>query len=242
LRVDPGGELLFLRVPPVGMLVRHPGSRSGRLASMVRAEGVQGTMGVRRVSCFWVGLGRHVRQPGPGLLERLRQGAIDEVLDIGCAGALDPSLRRGDLVLSVEDLPFDSRIPVEVLREPAARETAHEVAEARGVRAEAAPILTHERAVLSRADRLDLFEQTGCAAVQMEHAWFLLLLKRLLPARVVWRIRVTHLVLITDAVPDGERGVDRVRASWDAIRGYALPGPRGILSLRREFLTRWLPG
>ena len=28
-------------------------------------------------------------------------------VDIGCAGALDPSLRRGDLVLSSDDLPSD---------------------------------------------------------------------------------------------------------------------------------------
>ena len=44
-----------------------------------------------------------MRVPGPRLLERIRGGAVTDIVDIGCAGALDPSLRRGDLVLFYTD-------------------------------------------------------------------------------------------------------------------------------------------
>jgi len=233
-------ETLFLRVPPPGLLSRAATLRGGRLSSVFRADGSSGYLGGRRITCFWIGFGRGVRAPGPGLLERLRDGSIEDVLDVGCAGALDPSLRRGDLVLSSDDLPFDAGAPLEVQRRPAAREIARLAAESRNAALHVAPVLTHERAILAREERLRLFEQTGCAAVQMEHAWFLELLQSLLPETAFRRLRVTHLVLITDAVPRQDGGWERARAAWDAISGYALPGRGGIVSLRREFLRRWL--
>ncbi|MBN1836407.1 MAG: hypothetical protein JW820_11190 [Spirochaetales bacterium] len=226
-------------------------------------------MGARGIACFWIGFGTRVRVPGAGLLGRLRDGTIREVVDIGCAGALDPSMRRGDLVLSSDDVPVDTGKPLRLVRNPDARSIAGKVAEAWGVTLAVAPILTHERAVLSREERLALFERTGCAAVQMEHAWFLRLLEQLVPAAIFGSLRFTHLVLITDSVPrpsgredgpasgprnspgrsgragaggSGGTRTETLRASWDAIRGYAFPGRRGIGSLRREFLRRWLGG
>ena len=235
-------ETLFLRVPPPGLLSPAGTLRGGRPSGVFRADGSSGNPGGRRITCFWIGFGRRVRAPGPGLLERLRDGSIEDVLDIGCAGALDPSLRRGDLVLSSDDLPFDTAAPLEVRRSPAAYGIACQAAECRNAALHVAPVLTHERAILRREERLGLFGQTGCAAVQMEHAWFLELLQSLLPETAFRRLRVTHLALITDAVPRQDGGWERARAAWDAIRGYALPGPQGILSLRREFLRRWLSG
>jgi purine-nucleoside phosphorylase len=242
---DSPGEILFLRVPPRGLIesVGGTGWRGPtRLTAAFSANGFRGRLGERSITCFWVGLGRRVRVPGRELLERLRSGEISEIIDIGCAGALDPSLRRGDLVLSSEDMAFDSGAPVAVSRLPELLPLLHEVAVSRGVTLRSAPILTHERLIASRDERTELFDSSGCAAVQIEHAWFLQLLRSLTPAARFETIRVTHLVLITDAVPRTHGRLAAARSAWDALAGYALPGRGGgIASLRREVLSRW-PG
>ena len=74
----------------------------------------------------------------------------------------------------------------------------------------------------------------------MEHLWFLRLLQSLTSADCFNNIRVTHLVLITDAVPRSASRTATARSTWDALRGYAFPGgSTGIMSLRRELLSRW---
>jgi purine-nucleoside phosphorylase len=185
-------------------------------------------------------MGRRVRVPGRQLLEKIRAGSITEIVDIGCAGALDPSLRKGDLVLSNEDVAFDSTALPCVGCDPSPYPFLREVAADRGVSLRHAPILTHERFVASRDERIALFDRTGCVAVQMEHAWFLQLLQSMTAAECFEKIRVTHLVLITDTVPGSSRRMAAFRSGWDALVGYALPlGSAGIMALRREVLNRW---
>ena len=174
------------------------------------------------------------------LLQRLRDGTVQEIIDIGCAGALDPDLHRGDLVLSSDDLSFDSPVPVGVRRRAGLASLLQEVAARRGVGLRAAPILTHERFIAGRDERLELFESTGCAAVQMEHVWFLRLLQQLLQKDRFEQLRFTHVVLITDVVPAAASCRVRIRSQWDALTGYLLPrGRGGIASLRREVLGSW---
>ena len=237
------GEILFLRVAPRRLI--RPLKRSGwrgpkRLRAVFAAEGIHGRVGERKITSFWIGLGRDVRLPGGELLERLRQGAIEEIVDIGRAGALDPSLRRGDLVLSSDDLTFDAAVPLGVRRRSGLGSLLQEVAACRDAALKVAPILTHERFISDRNTRIELFERTGCAAVQMEHAWFLQRLQALLPAESFEQLRVTHLVLITDAVPLSNSRRATARTRREALVGYLLPwGGNGIASLRKEVLSRW---
>ena len=237
------GEILFLRVAPPGFIrpLKRPGwKRPNRFWAVFAPNGVRGRTTQRLVTSFWIGLGRGVRLPGRELLERLRRGAVEEIVDIGCAGALDPALRRGDLVLSSDDLAFDVAVPLEVRRRPGLGPLLQEVAKRRGVGLKVAPILTHERFIPDRNTRIELFERTGCTAVQMEHAWFLQRLQLLLPAESYERLRVTHLVLITDAVPPSSSRRATASSVRDALAGYLLPGCRGgIASLRREVLGSW---
>lgn len=236
------GEILFLRVPPRGLFkpVGDTGRRGPtRLMSVFASNGFPGRVGERSITCFWIGMGRRVRVPGRRLVERIREGAVAEIVDIGCAGALDPSLRRGDLVLSSRDISLDGGAEPVVHRRPELCSLLQEVAAGRGVGFRRAPILTHERFVAGREERTGLFHGTGCAAVQIEHLWFLRLLRSLLGAAPFKRIRVTHLVLITDAVPRSTDRMATVRSAWDALTGYAFPGGGGITSLRREVLTHW---
>jgi len=242
---EPPGEILFLRVPPLGLIESAAGSGwrgPTRLTAAFASNGFRGRVGERSITSFWIGMGRRVREPGRQLLERLRNGRISDIIDIGCAGALDPSLQRGDLVLSSGDVAFDGVVPAVVRRGPELSSLLHDVAVSRGVTLHPAPILTHERLIASRDERIELFDRTGCAAVQIEHVWFLRLLQSLLPDRTLEKIQVTHFVLITDAVPRTHRRLATARSAWHALVGYALPGGSGgIASLRREVLSRW-PG
>ena len=241
---ESAGEILFLRVPPAGLVRPVGGNLRGdhRFAAVFARDGFRGRAGQCGITCFWIGMGRRVRVPGRKLLERIRCGAITEIIDIGCAGALDPCLRRGDLVLSSKDIAFDDSQPAAIRRHPQPMSFLSEVAAARGAAFRRGPILTHERLIARRAERIGLFERTGCVAVQMEHAWFLRLLQQRLAADRFDEIRITHLVLITDAVPRGAGRRETMLSVWDALTGYAVPGGRGgIASLRREVLNRW-PG
>ena len=237
------GEILFLRVAPRALV--RPLKRSGRggpnrLGAVFGPNGTRGRSAQRIITSLWIGLGRGVRVPGGELLERLRQGAIEEIVGIGCAGALDPALRRGDLVRSSDDLAFDAPVPIGVRRRAGLGTLLKEVAARRGVGLRVAPILTHERFISDRNARIELFERTGCAAVQMEHAWFLQRLQTLLPAERFAQLRVTHLVLITDAVPPSASRRATARSIRHALSGYLMPGgDGGIASLRREVLGSW---
>jgi hypothetical protein len=185
-------------------------------------------------------MGRRVRIPGQRLLDRIRGEAITEIIDIGCAGALDPELRRGDLVLSSDDIPFDGSAPVSVDRRPELLSWLHNVAANRGVALRHAPILTHERLISRRDERIGLCESTGSVAVQMEQVWFLQLLQSLLAGHCLDNIRFTHLVMITDAVPRATGPLAAAFSAWDALNGYTFTGAkRGIASLRRDILSRW---
>ncbi len=241
------GEILFLRVPPRGLIreTKDAGPRwQNRLSCVFASNGLRGRVGQRDITCFWIGLSRGVRKPGLQLLERIRAGIITEIIDIGCAGALDPSLRRGDLVLSSRDVAFDRVVPAAVqagYRGAELHSLLLDVARNRGVSLHTAPILTHERFVGRREERIELAEQTGCMAVQMEHLWFLGLLQSLTSVDCINNIRVTHLVLITDAVPRSTGRMANARSAWNALSGYALPGgSAGMMSLRREVLSRWV--
>ncbi|UCF97045.1 MAG: hypothetical protein JSV89_17995 [Spirochaetaceae bacterium] len=240
---DSAGEILFLRVPPRGLV--KPGGGAGRtgltrLAAVFASNGFCGWVGERRITCFWIGMGRGVRVPGEELLDRMRSGRIVEILDIGCAGALDPSLRRGDLVLGSDDIAFDSGMPMAVRRHPGLQTLMQEGAASRGVSFRRAPILTHERFISSREERVELFERTGCVAVQMEQVWFLQRLQALVSAGSLEKIRITHLVLITDTVPQSSSRLTAAHSAWDALTGYVFPGGKGrIASLRSELLSRW---
>jgi hypothetical protein len=187
---------------------------------------------------FWIGFGRRPRRPKTILAERLRSGAFTDVVDIGIAGALDPQLRRGDLVLSTLDLPFDSREPLDLRRRPELRLVTESLAQERGVSLKEAGILTHEKPVFSRRDRLAWFEQTGCAAVQMEHAWGLQLLRQFMPSPVFCGIYFTHLVMISDAVPASDGRLQEMLSVGQALAAYTVQ--RRIRRLRTDFLRLWL--
>ena len=219
---DSPRNILFLR--PVRLPVGG-GRRSGRV-------------GPHAITVFWIGFGRRPRLPGAALGERLRSGAFTDVVDIGIAGALDPRLKRGDLVLSTMDLPFDSREPLDLRRRPELRLVAEALAQQRGVSLSEAGILTHAKPVLSRRDRLAWFEQTGCAAVQMEHAWGVRLLHQLVPDAVFHGLCFTHLVMISDAVPAGDGRLQEMFSAVQALAAYTVQ--RGIRQLRMEFLRGWL--
>lgn len=214
---------------------------SARSVLLLRSLPRRPCVSPHRITVFRIGLGRRLRVPRPILLERLRSGAFSDVLDIGIAGALDPGLERGDLVLSTSEVCFDSEQTLAPRRRPEAVRVARQLARERGVSLRAARILTHERAVLSRQDRLAWFERTGCAAVQMEHAWAVQLLRSLLPAAVFRGLRFTHLVMISDAVPAGHGRLEQVRSGLRALCAYLFQ--TDVRRLRRDFLQRWLaPG
>ena len=63
-------------------------------------------------------------------------------------------------------------------------------------------ILTADKIIARRADRLRYHEQFRAGVVQMEHGWFLLKLKKLVTPVVFEGLYFTHIETILDEVPD----------------------------------------
>lgn len=194
----------------------------------------------RRLIFFASGFGRRVRPLPPWLLAAIREGAITDLVDVGAIGALDPSLLRGDLVWSTGTLACDSLQTAWGQRRESLRPCIRAIAERRRVRLWEAPILTHHRVVGSRRARLDLHRSTGCAAVEMEHAWMLLNIRERLGPQRFGRLAITHLGVVTDTGPQRDGLLPALREIGLALSLFFPWTWGGVGRIRGEFLQEWL--
>jgi hypothetical protein len=139
------------------------------------------------------------------LIAKINSGEITDIIDIGAGGALNPDLRIGDLVLSTEDraigLPsFPSLYGNKFY------DSAKMVADYLGTSIHTGPILTTDKIISAREERLNLFNSTGSHVVQMEHYWFLNDLKGAVNPDAFENLRCSHLELISDRVPPRDAG------------------------------------
>lgn len=99
------------------------------------------------------GIGQH--RAGAAIREALGVATPLRAVLVGIAGALDPDLRTGDIVVAnrVRDLPTDQTIPVEPIELPKSKQCT---------------ILTTDSVIVSPQLKHALHEQTGAHAVDME--------------------------------------------------------------------------
>ena len=100
--------------------------------------------------------------------EELRTNRASFLLSIGFSGALDPTLRTGDIVVS-ERILADGHNPVD-LDATFAQATLRALSNG-GVRVHDGPTITVREPVLTASGKADLHERTGAAAVDMETYW-----------------------------------------------------------------------
>jgi hypothetical protein len=232
-------DILFIRQYPTAFEKKT--ARRRWLRSCVDSRGATVPCAGHEITFFFPGYGQRVRKPHPLLLEKLRSGQITDIVDIGAGGALDPDLQPGDFVLSIGDVPSDSPgsfLPLR--RRDEVRDIVNVLAGNRARRLCEGTILTTATIIGSRSARLRLYEQTGCAVVQMEHCWFLQALQRALDQDIFLRLYVTHLEIIADPVPENDTFAKQCSAFFRSLSYCVLRNQHHLGTIKAEFLKQWL--
>ncbi len=193
-----------------------------------------------RITFYLPGVGTRLRRLHPDLISRINAGKISDIVDVGGAGALDPRLKRGDLVLSNQDICTGNSQPLPVKRRVEIEELLATLAQRRQVNFYIGWILTHHNLVVSRTRRLELFEETGCSVVQMEHCWFLLALQEWVHPEAFASLHVTHIEMVSDAVPKSGNALSALFELWHGINTCVFSNQRRLGQLKREFFELWL--
>lgn len=231
-------DILFIRQYPT------PLEKEGRvrrwIESITDPRGTTAAWSGHRITFYFPGVGTRLRRPHPDLISRINTGQISDIVDVGGAGALDPRLNRGDLVLSSKDICIDNSQPLPVKRRAEIGGILATLADRRQVLFQTGRILTHHNLVISRARRLELFQVTGCSVVQMEHCWFLRALQEWVHPEAFASLHVTHVEMVSDAVPKSDNALSSLFELCHVINTCVLFNQRSLGRLKSEVLELWL--
>ena len=235
---NPVKDILFIRQYPTSLEKERRVRRW--IESRTDPRGTTVTWTGHRITFFLPGVGTRLRLPHPDLISRINTGQISDVVDVGGAGALDPQLKRGDLVLSSQDICTGNSHPLQVNRRGEIEMILAGLARRRQVNFHIGRILTHDSFVVSRTRRLELFQESGCSVVQMEHCWFLRSLQELVLPEAFASLHVTHVEMVSDAVPISGNALSALFEVWHGINTCAVLNQRRLGRLKSEFLELWL--
>ncbi len=231
-------DILFIRQYPT-CLETTSGFRR-RLRSWSDSRGASVHFMGRGITFFFPGCGKRLRTPHPSIIEKLDSGRITDIVDIGGGGALDPNLKRGDLVLSAGDVLQGSSRPMKVGKRKEMKTIVGTLA-ARNKRAfYERKILTSEKVIASRKKRIELLEKTGCSVVQMEHCRFIRLLKKAMAPGSFRNVRVTHVEIVADVAPRGDRFIHKGSEIFRGVVFCILRNQHHIGKIKKAFLELWL--
>lgn len=231
-------DILFIRQYPTCL---EATSRLGRWRrSCVDGRGASVRVAGHDVTFFFPGYGGRLRTPHPSIIEKLESGWITDIVDIGGGGALDPGLKRGDLVLSTGDVPRVGSPPMRVGKRKGIKTIVEALAKRNGRAFYESKILTSEKVISSRRKRIALFEKTGCSVVQMEHCRFLRLLEKALSPESFRKLHVTHVEIVADVIPSGNRFIHKFPEIVRGIDFCVLRNQHHIGKIKKKFLDLWL--
>ncbi|MDY6987643.1 MAG: hypothetical protein SWQ30_06240 [Thermodesulfobacteriota bacterium] len=163
-------------------------------------------------------------------------------MDIGAGGALDPTLKRGDLILSVEDIPFDTLQPLKIRRRQEIQNIIQTLANKKQKRLFKRKILTSAEIITSKEERITLHDQTQCSIVQMEHCWFLRALQNVMERQSFSNLYITHIQIVADVVQQGNAFLNNLLELFQGINYCILFNQHNIGKVKSDFLKLWLKG
>jgi len=211
-----------------------------QLQSIVSSKGVTTHYAGHDITFLFLGYGKKLRMPHPTIIEKLNLGKITDIVDIGGGGALDPTLKRGDLILSAEDIPFDTLQPLKVRRRKEIQNIVQIIANKQQRRFFERKILTSAKIIASKKERIALYEQTQCSIVQMEHCWFLRSLQNVMDAQSFSELYITHIEIVADVVQQRNIFLNNFFELFHGINYCILCNQHYIGKVKSEFLKLWL--
>ena len=235
---SPLKDILLIRKYP--RFLKKSSHRKKQLQSILSSKGATARYAGHDITFVFLGYGKKLRRLHPAILDKLNAGTITDIVDIGGGGALDPRLQRGDLILSSEDILYDTIQPFKVRRRKGMQSVVQTLAQKKQRHFFEAKILTSAHIVASKKERLALYTQTQCAIVQMEHCWFLQVLQKSLKPQAFNALHVTHLEIVADVVPQHDTWFHQAIEYFYGILYCLIRNEHYIGHIKSEFLKLWL--
>ena len=234
----PVKDILFIRKYPRSFETNL--NLKKRLQSIISSRGTTTHYAGHDITFFFVGCGKKIRIPHPTIIEKLNSGKITDIVDIGGGGALDPKLKRGDLILSSEEIPSDTLQPLKIKRRTEIKDIAQTLANEKKRRFFEKKILTSVKLIASRKERIALYEQTRCSIVQMEHCWFLRALQKAMESDSFNELYITHMEIVSDVVLQKDTVINNALEFFHGINYCVLRNQHYLGKIKSEFLKIWL--
>jgi purine-nucleoside phosphorylase len=231
-------DILFIRKYP-RFLEKNLNFKK-QLQSIISSRGATTHYAGHDITFLFLGYGKKQRKPHPTIIEKLNSGKITDIVDIGGGGALDPTLKRGDLILSAEDIPLDTLQPLKVRRRKEMRNIVQTLANKKQGRFFERKILTSAKIIASKEERIALYNQTQCSIVQMEHCWFLQALQNVMEPQSFSNLYITHIEIVVDAVQQRDAFLNNFIELFHGINYCILLNQHYIGKVKSDFLKLWL--
>jgi purine-nucleoside phosphorylase len=235
---SPVKDILLIRKHP--RFLNKASHRKKQWQSILSSKGATTHYAGHDITFVFLGYGKKLRRLHPAILDKLNAGTITDIVDIGGGGALDPRLQRGDLILSSEDILYDTLQPFKVRRRKGMPTVAQTLAHKEQRHFFKAKILTSAHTVVSKKERLALYTQTQCAIVQMEHCWFLQVLQKSIEPQAFSALHMTHLEIVADVVPQRDTWFHHAIEYFYGILYCLIRNEHYIGHVKSEFLKLWL--
>ncbi|MDQ7022424.1 MAG: hypothetical protein Q9M97_02660 [Candidatus Gracilibacteria bacterium] len=192
------------------------------------------------VTFFFPGYGKKQRILSDEIIGKIENGEITDIVDVGMGGALDPDLKMGDFVFGKGDITIENNEPISENIRPNAEEIFRKIAEENGRGFYNSKILTTEKIIGPKKDRIELFKKTGAKIVQMEHIWFIEQIKNKLSEDAFKKLYITHLEIVSDEVPEKENFFLSVWGIMKAVKYVIIDNQKNIGVFKTKFLKEFL--
>lgn len=231
-------DILFIRSYPKYFIKNH--YLKNTFQSLANNKGITARYGNHNITFLFPGIGKKQKIPHKSLIHRINSGLITDIVDIGGGGALDPQLKRGDIILSSNDVPADTMEPIKVKRRKEIKNIIKNIADKRESRFYERNILTSTKLVGKRDTRLNLLYKTQCSVVQMEHCWFLRSLATRMSSQSLDSVYVTHIEVVTDEVPADQSFLASTKELYFGLTYCLLFNNKYLGTIKNDFLKTWL--
>lgn len=231
-------DILFIRKYP--RFLEKTSHLKKQLQSIISSRGATTHYAGHDITFLFLGYGKKQRIPHSSIIEKLNSGKITDIVDISAGGALDPTLKRGDLILSAEDIPFDTLQPLKVRRRKEIQNIVQTLANKKQRRFFERKILTSAKIIASKEERIALYNQTKCSIVQMEHCWFLQALQNIVEPQSFSNLYITHIEIVADVVQQRDAFLNNFLELLHGINYCILLNQHYIGKVKSDFLKLWL--
>lgn len=192
------------------------------------------------VTFFFPGYWTKQRTLSNEIIEKIESWEITDIVDIWMWWALDPNLKIWDFIFWEWDITRENNSPITENIRSNAREIFEKIAKENNRNFYSSKILTTEKIIWPKKDRIELFEKTWAKIVQMEHVWFVGQIKKRISKEAFEKLFITHLEIVSDEVPEKENFFLSIWWIIKAVKYVIIDNQKNIWVFKTKFLKEFL--